>query len=185
MRVSDRDRERTAARLGRGYAAGALGTDTFALRVDTAYRARHGHELRTLTRDLPRRLGDLLYDELTAMLERLRGEQRAGPPAITVALPPDGPGPWLIGRSTGCRLVVDHDTISRYHAELRRTSAGWEIHDLASTNGTRVNGWRVDRADVGVDDELVLGGVRVRLRAAASGSRPRGGRHSTSHGCKM
>jgi hypothetical protein len=169
MRASDRDRERTVARLGRGYASGSLGTDTFALRVDGAYRAKDGRELRGLTRDLPRRLRELVRDELAGMLERLQGEPPPGPPAVSVALPPDGPGPWLIGRSSGCRLVVDHDTISRYHAELRRTHEGWEIHDLGSTNGTRVNGWRVERAAVGVDDDVVLGGVRVRLRAGPGG----------------
>lgn len=173
MRASDRDRERTVARLGRGYAAGSLGTDTFALRLDRAYHATHGDELRTLTRDLPGRLRELVRDELAGMLERLHGEVvAAGPPAISVSLPPDGPGPWLIGRSSGCRLVVADDTVSRYHAELRRMPDGWEIHDLASTNGTRVNGWRVDRATVGLDDDVMLGGVRIRLRAGPDGCVP-------------
>lgn len=168
MRASDWDRDRTAARLGRGYASGSLSTDTFALRLESAYRARSDRDLRRLTQDLPARLTDLLRDELAQMLGRLRGAEPVGPPVICLALPPDGPGPWSIGRSSGCRLVVDHDTISRYHAELRRTSQGWEIHDLASTNGTRVNGWRVNHAVVGVDDDVMLGGVRVRLRSGLS-----------------
>lgn len=166
MRVSDRDRERTATRLGRGYATGSLGTDTFALRVDGALRARHGHELRSLTSDLPRRLGEVVRDALDRVRERLPDDDgMAGLAAIHLAPPPDGPGPWLIGRSSRCRLVIDHDTVSRCHAELRRAPDGWEIHDLASTSGTHVNGWRVDRATVDAGDELVLGGVRVRLGA--------------------
>ena len=34
-------------------------------------------------------------------------------------------------------------TVSRVHATLERTADGWLLTDLASTNGTRVNGWRV------------------------------------------
>ncbi len=34
-------------------------------------------------------------------------------------------------------------TVSRRHATLERTADGWLLTDLESTNGTRVNGWRV------------------------------------------
>ena len=34
-------------------------------------------------------------------------------------------------------------TVSRIHARLERTPEGWVLKDLSSTNGTRVNGWRV------------------------------------------
>jgi pSer/pThr/pTyr-binding forkhead associated (FHA) protein len=34
-------------------------------------------------------------------------------------------------------------TVSRRHATLERTQDGWLLTDLESTNGTRVNGWRV------------------------------------------
>jgi len=34
-------------------------------------------------------------------------------------------------------------TVSRRHAALERTPGGWLLSDLESTNGTRVNGWRV------------------------------------------
>lgn len=150
-------------RLGDGYAAGVLGTDTFDLRLERAWRARSLGELQALTRDLPRRLGETLRDEFARLRERVL--PLAAAPTVDVALPSHGDGPWTIGRSADCGLVVDDDSVSRRHAELRRVGDGWELRDLRSTNGTRVNGWRVAHAvPIRAGDELWLGDVRVRLR---------------------
>ncbi len=157
MRASDRRRERTVAVLGDGYAQGCLGPDTLALRLDAAYRAQSVRELRALTADLPRRWRD-------ALRERLDRRDRSADLAVRIAPPPSGPGPWVIGRADGCRMWIDHTSVSRRHAELRRTEGGWEVCDLGSMNGTWVNGWRVDRAKLGPRDVLYLGSVRVRLR---------------------
>ena len=157
MRVDDRRRERTVAVLTDGYAAGALGTDTLTLRVEAAYAARSVAELRGLTADLPRRWTDAVRDRLTAL-------RRRRVPTVTVAAPPEGPGPWTIGRSDACRLVIEHGTISRRHAVLKRVEGGFEVRDLGSLNGTWVNGWRVDRALLRPGDTLTLGDVRVVVR---------------------
>jgi hypothetical protein len=85
------------------------------------------------------------------------------PPVVRIAPPPDGPGPWIVGRSSACRLVLDHDTVSRRHAQLRHTPQGWEIVDLGSLNGTWVNGWRVERATLHPGDVVELGELRVEL----------------------
>lgn len=50
---------------------------------------------------------------------------------------------FSIGRSSGCDLAIADLTVSRTHARLDRTPDGWLLTDLGSTNGTRVNGWRV------------------------------------------
>ena len=50
---------------------------------------------------------------------------------------------FSIGRDAGCDLAIADMTVSRRHATLERTSDGWLLTDLESTNGTRVNGWRV------------------------------------------
>ena len=154
MRADDRRRERTVAALGDGYAAGAIGPDTLTLRVDAAYSARSVDELRSLTSDLPRRWLDGVRD----WLERRRPHPV---PTVHVPGPPEGPGPWTIGRSDGCRLVIAHGTVSRRHAVLRRTAEGLEVRDLGSLNGTWVNGWRVERALVRPGDTLQIGEVRV------------------------
>lgn len=49
----------------------------------------------------------------------------------------------LIGRSTTAHLRLDEPTISGEHATIRWNGAGWEILDLASRNGTRVDGRRL------------------------------------------
>jgi hypothetical protein len=50
---------------------------------------------------------------------------------------------FSIGRDANCDLAIADMTVSRRHATLERTEEGWLLTDLESTNGTRVNGWRV------------------------------------------
>jgi FHA domain len=46
----------------------------------------------------------------------------------------------VIGRATDAAVSLDYDPfISTHHAELRRTSTGWELQDLGGKNGTLVN----------------------------------------------
>jgi pSer/pThr/pTyr-binding forkhead associated (FHA) protein len=41
-------------------------------------------------------------------------------------------------------MTLTEETVSRWHASLERaTAGGWLLADLGSTNGTRLNGWRV------------------------------------------
>lgn len=49
-----------------------------------------------------------------------------------------------IGRSPDSTLVIVDEYTSTYHAQLTRDSAGWKLTDLDSTNGTRVEGVRMD-----------------------------------------
>jgi hypothetical protein len=62
----------------------------------------------------------------------------------------------LLGRHHGCDVVLDHPTVSRRHAQLLFRD-GWVLHDLASTNGTTVNGVRVSRCQLRPGDHLWLG----------------------------
>lgn len=50
---------------------------------------------------------------------------------------------FLVGRDRACDLVLNQDSISGRHAELRPTPQGLMVRDLDSTNGTFVNGQRV------------------------------------------
>jgi len=47
-----------------------------------------------------------------------------------------------IGRSQDGQLVVLASSVSREHAELKKTDAGWQVRDLGSRNGTFVDGTR-------------------------------------------
>jgi len=72
----------------------------------------------------------------------------------------DGPVAAL-GRSRECDCVLSDPNVSRRHAELRRGSTGdWQIVDLGSTNGIKVNDRRVDRSRLSPGDEVTLGTTR-------------------------
>jgi hypothetical protein len=72
----------------------------------------------------------------------------------------DGPTA-VLGRSRECDCVLNDPNVSRQHAELRRGPTGdWQIVDLDSTNGVKVNDRRVDASRLAPGDEVVLGTVR-------------------------
>src|SRR5436309_11047442 len=78
MRASDEGRERTVALLREHALDGCLTLDTFAGRVDAAYRAKTIEELEALVVDLPR--DDGWRGVVRRLLGRLRPE--AGEPAL-------------------------------------------------------------------------------------------------------
>ena len=68
-----------------------------------------------------------------------------------------------IGRAPDNDLVVADLNVSRHHAELRREPTGYQIVDLASSNGTFVNGQRVTSAPIGESDVIGIGSATYRL----------------------
>ena len=70
-----------------------------------------------------------------------------------------------IGSDPSNELVIDEPTVSRRHAEVIQRSGVFQIHDLGSTNGTFVNGKRVDAlARIGAGDEIRFGAVSFYVR---------------------
>ena len=70
----------------------------------------------------------------------------------------------VIGRSDESDCVLPDPNISRRHAELRQTGDGsWEIVDLNSTNGVKVNGRRVSATRLRDGDEVTLGTTTFRF----------------------
>jgi FHA domain len=63
----------------------------------------------------------------------------------------------LIGRHPACDVVVADPSVSRRHAQLTFRDGVWVLQDLASTNGTAVNGERVGRAALHSGDLVELG----------------------------
>jgi two-component system response regulator FlrC len=72
-----------------------------------------------------------------------------------------GPAALAIGRDEACDIVFESHDVSRRHAELRRVSGGprFEVVDLESRNGTRVNCRPVKRAELARGDVLRVGGA--------------------------
>jgi hypothetical protein len=69
-----------------------------------------------------------------------------------------------LGRDVNNTVVVDDAFASAEHAVLTFRGSAWYLEDLASTNGTYVNGSRVDGiSPLGFGDEIQIGQVRLRL----------------------
>jgi hypothetical protein len=172
VRASDADREQALAELRDGFAEGRLTHETLAHRIDAALRARLSGELHLVVADLPKprrpgrlgragaaRVGTATRLRAAAGLgtaarlgasARLTGRRavravdrwlRGWPPALT--LPRGAQSRFTIGRESACDMTLTDDTVSRWHASLERSADGWLLADLGSTNGTRLNGWRV------------------------------------------
>jgi len=193
LRASDADRDQVVARLRDEFVAGRLSHDTFLHRIGVVLESRRQADLPPVVADLPapRRTWS---SRLRGRWQRLSGVPRAAapstaspPPAVPAAArravttnlsaTPDRGRPltlrfprgrgsrFSIGRDASCDLAIPDMTVSRRHAELERTQDGWLLSDLASTNGTRVNGWRVrDKVPVRPGDLVHFGDLQVFFR---------------------
>lgn len=75
-----------------------------------------------------------------------------------------------IGRSPLCQIVIQHNTVSRLHACIRREGVRYVLQDTGSTNGTFVNGRRIQEPYPLVDHDLIgLAGEAVLLRFGQAG----------------
>ena len=63
----------------------------------------------------------------------------------------------VIGRGRKADLALAEATISRAHAALGFDADGFFVQDLGSTNGTLVNGARIDRQRLKNEDEIQMG----------------------------
>jgi len=143
VRASDAEREQALAELRNGYAEGRLTHETFVHRVDQALRARLSSELRCVVADLPKpwRFGVTIRRAVREGLGVIDRWLRGWPPVMQ--LPSGSTGRFTIGREPACDMTLAHETVSRWHASLERSAGEWLLADLGSTNGTRLNGWRV------------------------------------------
>lgn len=63
--------------------------------------------------------------------------------------------PIRMGRHPSCEVVIDLNSVSRFHAQLVKEADGYAIEDLKSRNGTFVNGKRIDGRTTLVDNDRV------------------------------
>jgi phosphoserine phosphatase RsbU/P len=84
-----------------------------------------------------------------------------------------------IGRSTDCDIVLESSRVSRKHAELTPGEAGnWILHDLASRNGSRVNGHPITQQAVSPGDRIQIGDFDLLIRSRAVLQQPQGGQNT-------
>ncbi|WP_026550854.1 FHA domain-containing protein [Arthrobacter sp. Br18] len=79
------------------------------------------------------------------------------------------------GRHPNADIFLDDVTVSRQHAEFRRTDTGFMVVDTRSLNGTYVNNDRVDSIVLRNGNEVRIGKFRLTFyaaRTAASGQPP-------------
>jgi hypothetical protein len=73
-----------------------------------------------------------------------------------------GPAGATIGRSRQCDVVIDDPNVSRQHAEVRPRGGAWVLSDLGSTNGSILNGRRIDHPEViKPGDEIGIGTSQI------------------------
>ena len=78
---------------------------------------------------------------------------------------PVGRQPVTLGRSPTADIVIDHAAVSRLHARIVRGKHGYEVEDLKSRNGVRVDAHPVEgRAPVYPGVVITLGEVSVVVR---------------------
>ncbi len=73
-------------------------------------------------------------------------------PRVTITVPETNPQPYrfqldrrvvTIGRGSNNDIVIDCGSVSGSHAEMRRIEGGYELRDLDSTNGIKLDGERM------------------------------------------
>jgi pSer/pThr/pTyr-binding forkhead associated (FHA) protein len=70
------------------------------------------------------------------------------------------------GRHPNADIFLDDVTVSRQHAEFRRTQNGFTVVDTRSLNGTYVNNDRVDSVTLRNGNEVQIGKFRLTFYAA-------------------
>lgn len=96
----------------------------------------------------------------------------ARPPCLRLAFL-SGPTPFepvpltgrvVVGREADCDLRLDDPGLSRHHAAFEPMAGGARVTDLGSSNGTFVNGRRLEApTELAEGDEVLLGHTHMRL----------------------
>lgn len=69
--------------------------------------------------------------------------------------------PFTIGRSTKNTLSLKSEEISRYHAQIRFEKGAFVLEDLGSANGTKLDGKRIQRAELKPGGRISLGPAEI------------------------
>jgi len=84
----------------------------------------------------------------------------------------DGTSVVGIGRESGNAVQLQDSEVSRRHAEIRPSGGGFVVADLKSSNGTFVNGRRVERGELTAGDQIQVGRSLLVYALESGGARP-------------
>ena len=73
--------------------------------------------------------------------------------------------PFTIGRNNDCDLQIESPKVSREHAVITRDFGVFRIRDLGSTNGTSLNGRRIEQTDLNDGDIVVIADLEFTFAA--------------------
>lgn len=157
-------REWVLEKLSVGFARDELSPHTHENRVQAALAAASLRELRELTWDLSA-IGDAAVALLRGVVDGVEvvadGRWLASEAAHSC---------WLLGRAGTCDVRFAGRDVSRRHALLVKRGRCWSLVDLNATNGTWINGERVDRRRLRPRDHIELGSSAASL--AVTGDHP-------------
>lgn len=74
--------------------------------------------------------------------------------------------PFIVGRDPKSNLMIGENAVSRQHAKLEKTLSGFSITDLESTNGTWINGTKIESQQLQSSDRIRIGGRVFKYIAA-------------------
>lgn len=69
----------------------------------------------------------------------------------------------VIGRMEGCPVRLLDGLVSKHHAEVLYERGRWSLRDLASSNGTMVNGHRIESVELREGDQVAIGATQFRF----------------------
>lgn len=73
----------------------------------------------------------------------------------------------IVGREVQCAIMLNDNSVSRQHSSVTRLAEGYLLKDLGSSNGTYVNGHRVQEALLKDGDRISIGDCEFWFEAPA------------------
>jgi len=183
--IREMDASRTVDVSGR-----ALAPNRFVIRMAEEDYERFVEVQRSLIAELAATVRGYAAQEGLSFLGRVSVELQSDPtmklgmfrlhPSYDERLPEVEPDGWLegpngaryqlkngvmsIGRMSTADIVLADQNVSRQHAELHPVGDTYQLVDLGSTNGCKVNGQRIERQVLVDGDEITLGPIKLRFR---------------------
>lgn len=71
-----------------------------------------------------------------------------------------------VGRLPDCTITLNDPKVSRIHAEIHAHANGYKVVDLASTNGTKVNGVVIGERELADGDQVMFGNTPIEFAAS-------------------